>query len=264
MTCSRYCLYAGYTINLIWNQSFTAWNVLSAELCFSYLPTNPSHVSPGLPVIHSYTYPPQEQHRPHDSLLLLSLCSLLSSVLTLTDPPLSLSPAGQFQPGHMTAEFRPQGSRCGRRANGNAGVIWVELIALFYPPAKQCKPPPPSLPPSLSLSYSLYLSLVGFSQSQQKCTDGQRLQTWTQGPIKLSCFVVKAELLCWAVEFVQQLTGSPAGWNYMQFFMFNNIQTHIQARFSYTHTTCPQSFTFKHLRTKTSCLKNALESKIIN
>lgn len=112
---------------------------------------------------------------------LLSLRSLLSSALTLTDPPLSLSPAGQFQPSHMTAEFRPQGSRCGRRANGNAGVIWVELIVLFYPPSEQCNPPP-----------SLYLSLVGFFQSQQKCTDGQRLQTWMHGPIKLSCFVVKA------------------------------------------------------------------------
>lgn len=116
---------------------------------------------------------------------LLSLRSLLSTALTLTDPPLSLSPAGQFQPGHMTTEFRPQGSRCGRRANGNAEVIWVELIALFYSPAEQCKPPP-------SLSDSLYLSLVGFFQNQQKCTDGQRLQTWMHGQIKLSCFVVKA------------------------------------------------------------------------
>lgn len=201
MTCSRYCLYAGYTINLIWNQSFTAWNVLSAELCFSYLPTNPSHVSPGLPVIHSYTYPPQEQHRPHDSLLLLSLCSLLSSVLTLTDPPLSLSPAGQFQPGHMTAEFRPQGSRCGRRANGNAGVIWVELIALFYPPAEQCKPPPPSLPQPLllTLPFSRWLlsksaEVHGWSKAANLNARADQIelfccQSWA---VVLSCWVCPA------------------------------------------------------------------------
>lgn len=106
----------------------------------------------------------------------------------------------------------PEGQwQCGGYLSGTDSPILPSCWTMRTPP------PPPSLPPSVSLSYSLYLSLVGFSQSQQKCTDGQRLQTWTQGLIKLSCFVVKA---CWAVEFVQQLTGSPAGWSYMQFFFF--------------------------------------------
>ncbi len=189
------CLYIRHTINLISAHTTLLTNPHLYEICsllpswcFPYLPTNPSHVSPGLPVSHSYMYPPQEQHRPHDSLSLSS--SSFSSL-----PPLHCSDshwsASQPQPCWSVSArshdhwVQAQGSRCGRRANGNAEVIWVELIALFYSPAEQCKPPP-------SLSDSLYLSLVGFFQNQQKCTDGQRLQTWMHGQIKLSCFVVKA------------------------------------------------------------------------
>lgn len=98
-----------------------------------YLPMYPSHASPSLPGPHSRWTRLKKSHwawSPHDSCAFSSALCLLSlpatsslNSLPLSDYSLSRATAVvTLLPGHMTAEFKPQGSPLGLRSNDSQGL----------------------------------------------------------------------------------------------------------------------------------------------
>jgi len=73
----------------------------------------------------------------------------------------------------------------------------VELIALFYPPAEQCKPP----------SLSLNLSLHGFPQSAE-VQERSKAANLNASAIRLSCSAVRLRLQIHTVVYIQEYTDT--------------------------------------------------------